>query len=44
VHCVVCNRDETLRHRFWECPHAVRVWEVLRQHTGFSPSAPKVFH
>jgi hypothetical protein len=25
MRCVVCHRDETLRHRFWECPHAARI-------------------
>jgi hypothetical protein len=25
MRCVVCHRDETLRHKFWECPHAARI-------------------
>jgi hypothetical protein len=31
VKCIVCNRVETLKHRFWECLHAARVWELIRE-------------
>jgi hypothetical protein len=30
IRCIVCNREETLMHRFWQCPHSARVWEFLR--------------
>jgi hypothetical protein len=40
VKCIVCNREETLRHRFWECAHAISVWEELRLHTGFNLCSP----
>jgi hypothetical protein len=26
VRCIACNREETLLHRFWHCPHSVQVW------------------
>jgi ribonuclease HI len=40
VRCVACNREETILHRFWECAHSLRVWEVLREKTSFSLQAP----
>ena len=33
VRCVACNREETLLHRFWSCPHAARLWDLLRDHS-----------
>jgi hypothetical protein len=26
VRCIVCNREETLMHHFWECGHSLEVW------------------
>jgi hypothetical protein len=34
VLCIACNRDETLKHRFWECPHARRVSELFSEYSG----------
>jgi hypothetical protein len=40
VVCIVCNREETLKHRFWECPHAHHAWELLRQRAKLALVAP----
>jgi hypothetical protein len=40
VRCLVCNRVESLMHRFWECPHSICVWEALRTLTGFAFVSP----
>jgi hypothetical protein len=32
--CIACNREETLKHRFWECPQAKRVWELVSDLSG----------
>jgi ribonuclease HI len=40
VRCIVCNREETLMHRFWLCPHSMQVWEQLRSSTGLRLASP----
>ena len=29
-----CGREETLVHRFWQCPHSVHFWEIMREEVG----------
>jgi hypothetical protein len=43
VRCVACDREETILHRFWECPHLARVWEVLRNKASLSLPTPSSF-
>lgn len=40
VKCIACDREETLLHRFWTCPHSVAIWDQARQMTGFRFSHP----
>jgi ribonuclease HI len=40
VVCVACNRAETIHHRFWACPHSVRIWELLKERSGLRLAAP----
>jgi ribonuclease HI len=40
VWCNACNREETLVHRFWYCPHSVQVWELLRARTSMRLLSP----
>jgi hypothetical protein len=40
VLCIVCNRRESLVHRFWDCPYAAHCWETLRLLTGFDFRPP----
>lgn len=30
VVCVACGREETALHCFWQCPHAIQVWNHIR--------------
>jgi ribonuclease HI len=34
VRCIACNREETLVHRFWSCPHSAQLWELLHARTS----------
>ena len=36
VRCVACNREKTLKHRFWDCPHACRTWKLVRGRLDYS--------
>ncbi|KAK1616861.1 hypothetical protein QYE76_022378 [Lolium multiflorum] len=40
VKCIVCNREESILHRFWTCAHSVHVWEDIRGRTGLGLQAP----
>jgi ribonuclease HI len=40
IRCVVCNREETLVHRFWQCPHSARVWDMLRSNSALNLANP----
>jgi hypothetical protein len=40
VRCIACNREETLLHRFWLCPHSLQVWEQLRSSTSLCLASP----
>jgi hypothetical protein len=40
VCCVVCNREETVFHRFWGCPHSVQVWAHMRSRTSLALVSP----
>jgi hypothetical protein len=40
VRCTVCDREETILHRCWECPHSAWVWDFLRNKTSLSLPAP----
>jgi ribonuclease HI len=40
VLCIACNRQETLLHRFWECPFSAQVWNSIRLGTGLSFDRP----
>jgi ribonuclease HI len=40
VKCVVCNREETLLHRFWDCPHSLDIWNHARDLSGLQMSRP----
>jgi hypothetical protein len=40
VCCIACNRDESLVHRFWSCPHSAHIWSLLRDKTGLLLEAP----
>jgi ribonuclease HI len=40
VKCIVCHREESLLHRFWRCPHSARIWELVRDLSGFSLHGP----
>jgi hypothetical protein len=40
VRCIVCNRDESLIHRFWQCPHLYAIWELVREQTGLRLRSP----
>jgi hypothetical protein len=40
IKCIVCNREETQVHHFWRCPHAVRVWELLRSRLSMRLNTP----
>jgi hypothetical protein len=40
IRCVVCNREETLVHRFWQCPHSARVWDMLRSNSALKLANP----
>jgi hypothetical protein len=40
VKCVVFNREESLQHRFWTCPHSVATWDLIRAHTGVEMESP----
>jgi ribonuclease HI len=41
VRCIVCDREETLMHRFWECAHSAETWELARRHSGLRLSRPR---
>ena len=36
VFCTACGREETIIHRFWECPHSVCFWRKHRSEIGIS--------
>jgi ribonuclease HI len=40
VRCIVCNRDESLIHRFWQCPHSYAIWELVHEQTGLWLRSP----
>jgi hypothetical protein len=40
VLCLVCNREESLLHHFWHCPHSTATWEIARSQMGLSLSSP----
>ena len=40
VVCLVCNREESLFHRFWSCPHSIAAWKTLGEITGVSFDMP----
>jgi hypothetical protein len=40
VRCIACDREETLVHRFWSCPHSAQVWELLRAKTSMCLLSP----
>jgi ribonuclease HI len=40
IKCLVCNRDETLLHRFWLCSHSTQVWNILRSCTTMDFALP----
>jgi hypothetical protein len=40
VRCIACNREETLHHRFWSCPHSSRTWELLREQSRLALATP----
>jgi ribonuclease HI len=42
VKCIACNRDETLLHRFWVCPHSVAIWEKVRAASGLQLPGPRL--
>jgi hypothetical protein len=39
--CIVCDREETLMHRFWECAHSAETWELARRQSGLRLSRPR---
>jgi hypothetical protein len=41
VRCIVCDREETLMHRFWECAHSAETWELARRQSGLRLSRPR---
>ncbi|KAK1618647.1 hypothetical protein QYE76_024164 [Lolium multiflorum] len=41
VKCIACNREESLLHRFWVCPHSVAIWEMAREASGFQLPSPR---
>jgi hypothetical protein len=40
VRCIMCNREESLIHRFWQCPHAHTTWNLIREQTGLRLRSP----
>jgi ribonuclease HI len=42
IRCIVCNREETLAHRFWHCQHSVQVWNYVRSSVSASLLMPPV--
>jgi ribonuclease HI len=40
VRCIVCNREETVFHRFWLCAHSIQVWETIKDLTGLGLQPP----
>jgi hypothetical protein len=40
VRCIMCNREESLIHRFWQCPHAHTSWNLIREQTGLRLRSP----
>jgi hypothetical protein len=40
VRCIACNRVESLKHRFWDCPHSRSVWEIIRARTDCNLCGP----
>jgi hypothetical protein len=41
VKCIACNRDESLLHRFWLCPHSVAIWVKAREASGLQLTGPR---
>jgi hypothetical protein len=42
VCCIACNRQESLMHRFWRCPHSIRTWELVSELAGTQFSKPRI--
>jgi hypothetical protein len=42
VRCIVCDRGESLLHRFWVCAHSAEAWEIARQQTGLPLQRPRM--
>lgn len=38
--CTACGHEETIVHRFWDCPHSVCFWKKLRSEMGISVAIP----
>jgi hypothetical protein len=34
VNCLVCDKEESLVHRFWNCSHSAFSWELLSEELG----------
>jgi ribonuclease HI len=41
IKCIACNREESLCHRFWFCPHSVAIWEKTRELSGLLLPGPR---
>ena len=37
---MACDREETIYHRFWACPHSVHFWKLLREEKGVYVALP----
>jgi hypothetical protein len=42
VRCIVCDRGESLLHRFWACGHSAETWDIARRMTGMRLDHPLV--
>jgi hypothetical protein len=40
VRCIACNREESLLHRFCQCPHARATWDPVRESSGLQLRRP----
>jgi hypothetical protein len=43
VNCRVCDREESLVHRFWSCSHSAFAWEMLSEELGLGFEKPPKF-
>jgi hypothetical protein len=40
VNCLVCDKEESLVHRFWNCSHSAFSWELLSEELGLEFERP----